>query len=314
MDDDLFGMLNSTVDKRKQQSTEVEISKGSELKKTKKNLTSITESDNGNSPQDTEENGDSEERTAEDIQDTPRPKRGRKSSGNESGVDDNNGNGHRPSARKKKTGGNNDETNEEEEENTSSRKTAKKRKSGDLDLDEDATKEPVVKKSRRATKAPRKTPSVGLKAPKTSSETSRRKKTVPMKKNTRAHSVKESRKFRPGTRPRRFRPGTVALREIRRYQKSTEVLIRKLPFNRLIREIAQDVSSRQLRFQNAAISALQEAAESYLVELFEDVNLCAIQTNRVTIMPKDIQLAKAIRRDLIIKKDSRSGIARPSLL
>jgi histone H3/H4 len=79
--------------------------------------------------------------------------------------------------------------------------------------------------------------------------------------------------------------GTVALREIRRYQKSTELLIRKLPFQRLVREIAQDFKT-DLRFQSAAIAALQEAAEAYLVGLFEDTNLCAIHAKRVTIMPK----------------------------
>lgn len=91
-----------------------------------------------------------------------------------------------------------------------------------------------------------------------------------------------------------FRPGTVALREIRRYQKSTELLIRKLPFQRLVREIAQDFKT-DLRFQSAAIGALQEASEAYLVGLFEDTNLCAIHAKRVTIMPKDIQLARRIR-------------------
>uniref|UniRef100_A0A8B9CGN5 H3.3 histone A n=1 Tax=Anser brachyrhynchus TaxID=132585 RepID=A0A8B9CGN5_9AVES len=89
-------------------------------------------------------------------------------------------------------------------------------------------------------------------------------------------------------------PGTVALREIRRYQKSTELLIRKLPFQRLVREIAQDFKT-DLRFQSAAIGALQEASEAYLVGLFEDTNLCAIHAKRVTIMPKDIQLARRIR-------------------
>ena len=94
--------------------------------------------------------------------------------------------------------------------------------------------------------------------------------------------------------PHRYRPGTVALREIRRYQKSTELLIRKLPFQRLVREIAQD-SKADLRFQSTAIAALQEAAEAYLVSLFEDVNLCAIHSKRVTIMVRDIQLARRIR-------------------
>uniref|UniRef100_A0A0R0FIN9 Core Histone H2A/H2B/H3 domain-containing protein n=1 Tax=Glycine max TaxID=3847 RepID=A0A0R0FIN9_SOYBN len=82
--------------------------------------------------------------------------------------------------------------------------------------------------------------------------------------------------------------------EIRKYQKSTELLIRKLPFQRLVREIAQDFKT-DLRFQSHAVLALQEAAEAYLVGLFEDTNLCAIHAKRVTIMPKDIQLARRIR-------------------
>jgi histone H3 len=89
-------------------------------------------------------------------------------------------------------------------------------------------------------------------------------------------------------------PGTVALREIRKYQKSTELLIRKLPFQRLVREIAQE-HKPDLRFQSTAIAALQEAAEAYLVSLFEDTNLCAIHAKRVTIFPRDIQLARRIR-------------------
>jgi histone H3 len=94
--------------------------------------------------------------------------------------------------------------------------------------------------------------------------------------------------------PHRFRPGTVALREIRKYQKSTELLIRKLPFQRLVREIAQEFKT-DLRFQSSAVLALQEAGEAYMVSLFEDTNLCAIHAKRVTIMPKDIQLARRIR-------------------
>ena len=94
--------------------------------------------------------------------------------------------------------------------------------------------------------------------------------------------------------PHRYRPGTVALREIRRYQKSTELLIRRLPFQRLVREIAQDLQGG-VNFASGAILALQEAAEAYLVGLFEDTNLCAIHAKRITIMPKDIQLAHRIR-------------------
>ncbi|GFZ46416.1 Histone H3 [Saitozyma sp. JCM 24511] len=94
--------------------------------------------------------------------------------------------------------------------------------------------------------------------------------------------------------PHRYRPGTVALREIRRYQKSTELLIRKLPFQRLVREIAQDFKT-DLRFQSSAVMALQEASEAYLVSLFEDTNLAAIHAKRVTIQPKDLQLARRLR-------------------
>merc|ERR1712146_620502 len=102
-------------------------------------------------------------------------------------------------------------------------------------------------------------------------------------------------KAAPGVkRPHRFKPGTVSLREIRRFQKSTELLIRKLPFQRLVREIANDFKN-DLRFQSSAVLALHEAAEAYMVGLFEDTNLCAIHAKRVTIMPKDMQLARRIR-------------------
>ena len=94
-----------------------------------------------------------------------------------------------------------------------------------------------------------------------------------------------------------FAVGTVALREIRRYQKSTELLIRKLPFQRLVREIAQDFKT-DLRFQSSAVLALQEASEAYLVGLFEDTNLCAIHAKRVTIMPKVYKFSKNSCRGL----------------
>ena len=77
------------------------------------------------------------------------------------------------------------------------------------------------------------------------------------------------------------------------FQKSTDLLIRKLPLQRLVREIAQDIKN-DLRFQSTAILAIQEASEAYLVGLFEDTNLCAIHAKRKTIMPKDIQLAHRI--------------------
>ena len=111
-------------------------------------------------------------------------------------------------------------------------------------------------------------------------------------------AIKAARKSAPVTggikKPHRYRPGTVAIREIRKYQKSTDMLIRKLPFQRLVKEIGLDFKTG-LRFQSTALVALQEAAESYLVGLFEDTQLCAIHGNRITIMPKDIQLARRIR-------------------
>ncbi|XP_026840269.1 uncharacterized protein LOC113564938 [Drosophila persimilis] len=126
-------------------------------------------------------------------------------------------------------------------------------------------------------------------------------------------ATKAARKSAPATggvkKPHRYRPGTVALREIRRYQKSTELLIRKLPFQRLVREIAQDFKT-DLRFQSSAVMALQEASEAYLVGLFEDTNLCAIHAKRVTIMPKDIQLARRIRGERAFAT-SASPVAAP---
>ena len=125
-----------------------------------------------------------------------------------------------------------------------------------------------------------------------------RKQAVPSGKAPRKQvGSKAARKSAPSLgikKPHRYRPGTVALREIRKYQKSTELLIRKLPFQRLVREVAQEFKS-DLRFQSSSVLALQEACESYLVGLFEDTNLCAIHARRVTIMPKDMQLARRIR-------------------
>lgn len=111
-------------------------------------------------------------------------------------------------------------------------------------------------------------------------------------------ATKAGRKSAPAAggvkKPHRYRPGTVALREIRRYQKSTEPLLRKLPFQRLVREIAQEMKP-DVRFQSTALLALQEASEAYLVGLMEDTNLAAIHARRQTIMTKDMQLARRIR-------------------
>ncbi|XP_059809247.1 uncharacterized protein LOC132382804 [Hypanus sabinus] len=181
-----------------------------------------------------------------------------------------------------------------------------------------AAKKTATKKTTQKSKSPKKAaaPKVTKKSakPKPKAKSVKSKKTAAKKRMARTKqtarkstggkaprkqlATKAARKSAPATggvkKPHRYRPGTVALREIRRYQKSTELLIRKLPFQRLVREIAQDFKT-DLRFQSSAVMALQEASEAYLVGLFEDTNLCAIHAKRVTIMPKDIQLARRIR-------------------
>ncbi|KAK3202499.1 hypothetical protein GRF29_161g1452488 [Pseudopithomyces chartarum] len=104
----------------------------------------------------------------------------------------------------------------------------------------------------------------------------------------------------PGPAPkgkRRYKPGTLALKEIRKYQKTTELLLMKAPFQRLVREICQNVTTEDgpNRWQSQAVAALQEATEAFLVSLFHDANLCAIHARRVTIQQKDIQLARRLR-------------------
>lgn len=119
---------------------------------------------------------------------------------------------------------------------------------------------------------------------------------APRKQLARVHLA--GRKIAPAVfhpqRKRRLRSGTRALREIRQFQKTTDLLIRRLPFQRLVKEISQDYKP-DVRFQSVALEALQEAAESHLVSIFEDTNLCAIHAKRVTIMPKDMSLARRIR-------------------
>jgi histone H3 len=103
-----------------------------------------------------------------------------------------------------------------------------------------------------------------------------------------------ARSFGGMKKPHRWRPGTIALREIRKYQKNTDLLMRKAPFQHLVRKIACDIKS-DLRMQSMALLVLQEAAEAYLVGLFNDTNECALHAKRVTITPKDMQLARHIR-------------------
>lgn len=111
---------------------------------------------------------------------------------------------------------------------------------------------------------------------------------------------KAARKSQPATggikKPHRHRPGTVALREIRKYQKNADLLIRKLPHARLVKEIIQDTLGKaEIRTTKTALEVAHHASEDCIVRLMEDTNLCAIHTKRVTIMPKDMQLARRIR-------------------
>ena len=102
----------------------------------------------------------------------------------------------------------------------------------------------------------------------------------------------------PKARARKLRPGEKALQEIRFYQRHTDLLIRRLPFARLVKEVQTYFFRKEFRWQAQAMLALQEAAEAHLVGLFEDANLCTIHAKRVTVMPKDIQLARRIRGPL----------------
>ena len=128
-------------------------------------------------------------------------------------------------------------------------------------------------------------------------------------KQPRKHILHKMLKWKSTTggikKPHRYCPGLLALHEIRRYQQSTESLIRT-PFNKLIKEISQEyricpegpgTPSVQVRFQSMALTALHKAAENFLVGLFEDVDLLAVHAKRVTVMPHDIQLALRIRGD-----------------
>mmetsp|Transcript_26437 Transcript_26437/g.42297 ORF Transcript_26437/g.42297 Transcript_26437/m.42297 type:complete len:229 (-) Transcript_26437:137-823(-) len=96
----------------------------------------------------------------------------------------------------------------------------------------------------------------------------------------------------------RARPGERALREIKKYQRSTGLLIQKLPFARVVKEETERYTQTdEFRWQSEALTALQEAAEAYLVSILHDANLCALHAKRVTLMVRDIQLARRIRGD-----------------
>ena len=117
----------------------------------------------------------------------------------------------------------------------------------------------------------------------------------PIRKASELSSSGSSRMADSNETHRRKRPGMLALKQIRQYQKSTDLLLRRLPFARVVKEISESLVSEPLRWQASAVESLQEAAEAYLVGLFDDANLCAIHAKRVTIQPRDIYLARRIR-------------------
>ena len=142
------------------------------------------------------------------------------------------------------------------------------------------------------------------KRPKQTMVIHKRKQEIP-KKISSQHSIKEQRAIKTPRKTsitkERFKPKTIALREIKRYQNSTELLIRKAPFQRLVREIARDMKV-EYKWQSNALLAVQEAAEAYLVGIFEDANMCTTHAKRITIQPKDILLAQRIRGEKINNK------------
>jgi histone H3 len=151
-------------------------------------------------------------------------------------------------------------------------------------LAERASQLPKSRSIRKSTKPPR----------------SIRKSTKPVRRDPKGRG--QVSKPSTGTQ-KRFRPGTRALQEIRKYQKGTQLLLRKLPFQRCVREILQGLPRcSDFRIQSTAVEAIQEATEAYLVGLFEDTHLCALHAKRVTIMAKDMQLALRIRGDSLRRK------------
>ena len=121
-------------------------------------------------------------------------------------------------------------------------------------------------------------------------ETARAKRSITSKKSKKAPKAASGVKRAQ----RRWRPGTVALREVKKYQRSTEMLIQRAPFQRLVREVS-GAQKEGLRFQSSAILAIQEACEAYVVSVLADTNLACIHAKRVTIQPKDVQLALRLR-------------------
>ena len=122
-------------------------------------------------------------------------------------------------------------------------------------------------------------------------------KTAAAKKSVKSKAIKKSAPASGGMkRVKKTKPGTVTLREVKKYQKSTAMVLPRAPFQRLVRQICTDMD-HELRFQSMALQALQEASEAYIVGVFEDTNLCAIHAKRMTVMKKDMDLARRIRGD-----------------
>ena len=128
------------------------------------------------------------------------------------------------------------------------------------------------------------------------------KKTAPSKGGMKQTASQEGERKKP-----RFKPGTVALREIKRYQKSTALLLPRAAFQRVVRSVCSEID-HDLRFQAQALIALQEAAEAYLVGVFEDANLCCLHAKRVTIHKKDMELARRIRGDEMMDRRAPEGL------
>ena len=122
-----------------------------------------------------------------------------------------------------------------------------------------------------------------------------RTKTTAVAKSAKKSGTKSAKSVKAtGAKKFRWRPGTVALRQIKKYQKGTETLMRKAPFQRLVRELATG-HKEGLRWQASAVAALQEATEAYVTGLLSDSNLCALHAKRVTLMARDLQLARRLR-------------------
>jgi len=155
-------------------------------------------------------------------------------------------------------------------------------------------------KHKKEAKPPRGSASKGKLSPKpkkTSNTKSRLTKKTSGTKSKKGEKGKTKKPSNKVKKPHRFRPGTVSLFKIRRYQKSTELLIRRLPFQRLVREIAQDFGEQSWRFSGTAVTILQSAAEAHLVKLLEDANLVAIHAKRKGVKSSDLNVLHLVQEN-----------------